>query len=276
MSRSYWLPIVALGGFLATTALGQTPNAQGVSQPAPPVASQSTQAADKKPQRPEDTALPIIIIQDPADASHAQDREAKSDKHDDDDLRAQIRAADAAEKQVSPAWAAVAITLLGTMFVYWNLREVRNANAIAERAIHAHARPWIGLVRATLKPLNDGLPAEIAVEVENFGQSPALRVRSGISCSLIAPNHAPPDPGVAKHCATLFPGTQMKLAPDIGKSTPLPPGSVAAIQAGAVVFWAVVQLFYEDGLGEHETLMQLRYNPKTGLFGGAEGGDRIT
>ena len=247
-----------------------------MAEPPPTVASQGAQTPDNKQQRPEDAALPIIIIQSPADASHSQDRETKADKHDTDDLDAQIRAAEAAKKQISPAWAAVGITLLGTVFVFWNLQEVRGANAIAERAIHAHVRPWIGLAKATLKPLSDGLPAEIAVEVENFGQSPALRVRSGITCALVDPKDAPPAPGVAKNCATLFPGTQMKLAPEVGKMVPLPTGSVAAIHAGAAVFWAVVQLLYEDSLGEHETLMHLKYNPKTGLFGGAEGGDRIT
>jgi hypothetical protein len=48
-----------------------------------------------------DSPLPVRVIESPSDAADRKTREADAAKHEQDDLRAQVRAADAAEKQVA-------------------------------------------------------------------------------------------------------------------------------------------------------------------------------
>lgn len=97
--------------------------------PGPPVAEQPANGPDAKPQPPPPPPLQVQIIESAADAEHTQEREAKSDKHEAEDLDAQVRAANAAEKQVRFAWVTTFLTFAGTVLLIWNLTEARKANS---------------------------------------------------------------------------------------------------------------------------------------------------
>lgn len=195
MSRSYWLPILAVVG-LTQAALGQAPNRERLSAPSPSIKEQPTHSPDAKTYPSEDAPLPIRIIESATDAKHTLAREARSDKYDAEDLKTQKRAADATEKQITTSWIAAFLSFGGTLLILWSLREARRANSLAKDALaqsERHAR--IGL-RAYLsaKPADivivpiaktaDGkriIEVQIIFSLANSGSTPARNIASGIN-----------------------------------------------------------------------------------------------
>lgn len=291
MSCSYWLPVLAIGGFLATTGLGQTPNSQRVAKESPPVASQAADSTESKEDPSFDAALPIRTIESAADAKHTQEREAKSDKHDAEDLDAQIRAADAAEKQISPAWAAAAITFLGTIFVYWNLKEIQKSNRIsarsakaaedgvevARKAIAIANRPWVGVEQMALRPMIPGSPLDVAVLVKNFGNSPALKLRCSVNYSVTSGNTVPVLPPTGTSYAVLFPQNSVQLAPGAQGALPITASQIADLQAHKLTLWVISRFIYDDQFGtELTTEMWATYDFAVNRFVASQDKDRVT
>ena len=167
MSRGYRLSVVALAGLIlsAVAALSApAPVAQRVPAPRPAI----------------------------TDAVHTQEREAKADKHDAEDLAAQIRAAKAAEEQIPPMWVAAFLTFAGTLLLIWNLTEARKANRIAREAIaqseqhiQMQLRPQITAQYASLASSlaleqgqnNHGLRIDVTINVKNAGSGIARNVQ---------------------------------------------------------------------------------------------------
>ncbi len=182
MSRSYWLPIIALGGWLISPALGQSPNPEGVTKKPPAVKTQTKNNAARKQYPTEESPLPVREVQSPPDAEHTKDRETKSDAHDAADLDAQIRSADAVEKQVAPTTATAWLTFAGTVLLIWNLVVARGANRISQDTAKHQLRAYLGTIIATdgnSKGFDwDKFGRFIGPQVgyRNFGQTPASNV----------------------------------------------------------------------------------------------------
>ncbi|MER9259010.1 hypothetical protein [Mesorhizobium sp. M0619] len=146
------------------------------------------------------SAFPVKIIENPVDAAHATEREAISDRHDAEDLDAQVRAADAAERgaraserQVLPTYAQAVFGLLGMGLLFYTLilnsratnaaveasKAAAAANKIAQDHFVADQRPWIAIGAPSVSIYSDdGTWPVIAVQIEtqNLGRSPALSV----------------------------------------------------------------------------------------------------
>ena len=136
--------------------------------------------------------MPVRIIQSPSDAAHAKGREAQTDKHERENLDAQVRAADAAEDQVPIAWLATIFSALGLGFILWSLSEARAANKIArsaleqsERFAKTELRAYVYAIGPEIQQITraqgdevivDGF--EFALPYENFGATPAHKVRA--------------------------------------------------------------------------------------------------
>lgn len=122
MPRGGWRYVAALGGI---AALGSVGHAQQ-RQPDP-----DTQNSANAP-----PPLAVTIVETPEQTVAAQGRENEERQHERADLDAQVTAADAASRQVWPAWLAAILSFAGTLLIVWTLFLTRQANrtAMKERA----------------------------------------------------------------------------------------------------------------------------------------------
>ncbi len=148
------------------------------------------------------------------EASHTEcgtPEECRSEQRDYSDLRAQWKAADAAEGQHHLAWwqtwialTATAIAGLGTFYVVWSFKETRRsadaANAAADAAIVANrmaresyrtqVRAWMVYQGGEINfnAMKDGTINFVAVSLvwKNNGQTPAISVQGRISAGIPA------------------------------------------------------------------------------------------
>lgn len=122
-------------------------------------------------------------MDNPDDAKRTQEREAKSDKHDAEDLDAQVRAATAAEDQVWPSWLGAGLAGFGTILLIVNLgiaevdrRDTKRSN---ERQLRAYLTVSVDADRPQIVQLHPGPPQEqeLHIRVKNDGQTPAYDIR---------------------------------------------------------------------------------------------------
>ena len=185
MSRGYWLSLIAIVGWLgfAGFALAQTPENKGVPDKAPAVETQPTNNPKTAKPITQSFPLKVQIIESQVDAEHTQAREQKSDQHDAEDLDAQVRAANAAERQIWFTKANIFLTFAGTLLILWTLWETRKANANTLGAIAQEQANAQRQLRAYLYisqiALGYSEPSKLQIQMvyKNFGQTPAKSVR---------------------------------------------------------------------------------------------------
>lgn len=141
--------------------------------------------------QPVQRATPSDVLVEPADNRHAS---SESDLAL--ELQAQLRAANAAERQARSAWAAVTVSGLALVLLIWTLFETRRtANAAivsagearraaeaAERsaalqseAISRQLRPYVAIVEKEDDDISEPYSKSSCIQVylQNFGQTPA-------------------------------------------------------------------------------------------------------
>jgi hypothetical protein len=188
--------LVAVFMVLATGVGAQ--EGQGVAPESPPIQEQPNGSAG----RPDAVAPPgfaVRIVESPEDAEDRRNREKKSDQHETDDLAAQRKAADAAERsattaegQIIPTWIQAAVAIVGTIALLVTIAfsikatnaAVQSSNiaeeALADARVNAkrQLRAYLTSRGATLN-YKDGLLTG-SVEITNSGQTPARKARSWI------------------------------------------------------------------------------------------------
>ena len=154
---------------------GEAPRAQGISSPSPTPKEQPGKGTGHSDRQP--NPLAVTIVERPEQANASERREAESRKHDARDLDAQIRAAKAAEEQVSPAWLAAILSFIGTILIVWTLCLTRQANKIARDTANRQLRAYVGA--SIEEPFfgRDGRLARIRLNIFNSGATPAYRCR---------------------------------------------------------------------------------------------------
>lgn len=267
-------------GFLAAIAglvlLGEAPSTQRVASPSPPPKEQAEHPTGRGQSSP--SPLPVSIVETPEQSVASERRESASSDHDTRDLDAQIRAANAAEKQILPAWIASVLSGFGTLLIVWTLLETRRSNAIAKRdyararteaknALNAakeatgiaertakfQSRPYLFPSHAGFK-INDAGEPIAEVVIKNFGQTPAINKRgwthSWVECYPLhdALPEAPDD--LPMGSAVIGPGaTSEAMQPHGG---PLNEYSRAEIEAGRAALYVYGFGSYMDIFGnEH-------------------------
>ena len=166
MFRGNRLFVLAVGLVLC----GQAPSAEGVPNPSPTPKNQAANGAQDPERNPK--PLAVTIVESSEEAKTGEARQAKGDEHDARDLDAQIRAADAAEKQIAPSWLAAILSTFGTLLIIWTLALTRKANAISRDA----NRAWLSIsVSDTGKFWINAEELEFYFDVtlQNHGDSPA-------------------------------------------------------------------------------------------------------
>ena len=193
----YWSVILALGWL---TLGSQAPCAERVASPSPPKKEERGNTANGGENIP--LPFPVTVVETPKQATADERAKSESREHESRDLDAQIRTADAAEKQIPLAWFGAILAFAGTVLLYINLREARKATKAArdaadsaEKTLHA-TRAWLLMdtVDSPMgftgelqgKPVKDGLI--VRMWWRNTGQSPALRVLAVSCINHVGPN----------------------------------------------------------------------------------------
>lgn len=123
MSRGYRLVIFAAFGWLSLG--GQSPSNERISGQSPAPTEQTGSPAQNGSTNP--SPIVVTIVEPAGQAEAANAREAESRKHDVQELDAQIRAADATEKQILPSWLGAIFSFAGTCLIVWTLFETRKS-----------------------------------------------------------------------------------------------------------------------------------------------------
>lgn len=163
--------VLALGLILLWS---ESPRAQGVSSPSPAPKEQPDRQANGRRDQP--PPIRVEIIESAEQAKRNESREDKSDHHDSKDLQAQIRAAEAAEKQILPTWLAAILSGIGAILIIWTLLLTRKTNEISKRAARAFMQPAFKLTEG-----NRFAAPRIAILGRNVGETTAQNVISKTS-----------------------------------------------------------------------------------------------
>lgn len=189
MFRGYRHYIIAAFGCLAfagTSSWSQPPGTERISSPPPAPKEQASGATNNA--KPSPQPLAVTIIETPEQRVTADRAQAESRQHDARDLDAQIKAANAAEKQVFPSWMGGILSFIGTVLLIWTLLETRkSANAARDAADYAREALWSNRAWVCSAGVDHGKVAEfietgekdcyaIVVKWKNCGITPALNV----------------------------------------------------------------------------------------------------
>ena len=173
MLRGYRSIVFALVGL---TLWSQALRAQGVSSPSPAPKEQPAKTALTSDWEREPTPHAVTVVDSTDKADASERREAEIKQHDARDLDAQMRAANAAEDQIFPAWLGALLSFAGTGLIVWTLFLTRKANAIAQDTARRQLRAYIGCEFVRVEKLSNGNYVA-RVFINNFGQTPALKLR---------------------------------------------------------------------------------------------------
>jgi len=254
MPRNNWLLVIALWGGVATPALSQAPAAQAVPKAAPMAKSQAAKAPDNKQYPTLEAPLPVRVVETPEDSKHTREREARSDKHDADDLVAQVRAANAVEKQVTPTYVAAWLSGIGTILLIATLSITEVERRHNKQSNERQLRAYVGI-----KPIKHKIlkPAEsesgsrefqTRIAIKNYGQTPAYNLSFAHEAWI--PERTP-DMGADRlewqvSDNVLNPG-QVRYAHMV---TPLSEGEEDALMEGHLRVMVVGKITYTDAFNE--------------------------
>ncbi|MEQ1769406.1 MAG: hypothetical protein ABL879_06155 [Devosia sp.] len=201
MSKRYW-GIAGLCLALATNPVFGQQDAGGVRSES----SSIEERRSAQSENPKSLPFPVVVLETDDQAQHAADREANSDKHEADDLKAQQdaataagRAAASAERQEISTWTQVGFGFVGTLLLvyslYVNTRATGAAVEAAKAAREALAadRAWVVIKGFTCGVVKDGLWNCTPVKdsfgfnyiYENTGHSPAIGLTQQFEIYLI-------------------------------------------------------------------------------------------
>lgn len=156
MSRGYRLAIIALGLTLfANATLAQESGGQGQPVPidCPAYDNESRHETCQANDGATDAIYRVLVVRDEGEAVAAEEKEWRDNKRADQDLNAQFRMAVAAEKIVELTFTQIALAILGTAAVIYNLVLARRANEAAVESIRIARnadRPYITAVSPTI------------------------------------------------------------------------------------------------------------------------------
>ena len=136
----------------------------------------------------ENTPLQVRIIESPADAKRTLERESKSDKHDTEDLDAQIRSAKATENQVLPTWLGAIFSFAGTGLLIWNLFVAEATLNETKSSNERQLRTYLGIKPIGYKTYfieeSGKRILEAKIRIKNYGQTPAYKFECGFNTKI--------------------------------------------------------------------------------------------
>jgi hypothetical protein len=177
--RSYWLSFFAIIGL---TIWCESPCAQGVPTPGPPPKEQTEKASDTSAQHPSNITVTIFETLEQAKAREAT--ESKSQNHDEKDLQAQIKAADASERgataaewQIVPTWLGAIFSFVSALLLIYSITLNRKATNAAIKMVETD-RAWMVLDSITCDGKINLTTSRYHFKITwiNSGKSPAVKI----------------------------------------------------------------------------------------------------
>lgn len=261
--------LFALFMSLASHVVAQ--EAEGVSPESPTVQEQPNGGAGQA-DTPSVPGFAVRILESAEEAEHRRDREQKSDQHEADDLAAQRKAADAAERsaataegQIIPTWIQAGVAVIGTaallVTIIYSIRATRAAIRSADLAEQALAiardtgkqqlRAYVSVSKIRFVGLHDGPTARLEVVITNVGATPALKVRSRVWTTVGAGDSqgrifagSPPDTEAS--VADLAQGGSFHTVETVYDNDALPVSEHQHVLAGDKNLYAVGIISYKD------------------------------
>lgn len=223
---------------LTTHVIAQ--EAPAVAAESPAIGKQAQGSGDPKA-KAWDSALPVKIIENPDQANHAAEREIKSDEHEASDLKAQQKAADAAERAAASSerqediawwqmWLSVAGVVALVITIVFSMKSTNAAvkaadAALAANQIAAHTsqtqlRAWIGFVNLQIDRIAKPGAIEgfqFAFNWKNIGNTPANNsvALSGLANGAVFKNGEPDFASVENQGTAIAPSTDFSSGPII-------------------------------------------------------------
>jgi hypothetical protein len=176
MSRSYWLSIFAVVGWLtASIALAEESKPYDRK-------GQGTAGGEERQSKP--FSFPVRVLEKPAQTEADIRQEQEATKRDVEDLAAQQAMADATKEIVWYTKLQLALAVLGTLALLYSIKLNRRAtnaavtaNENALKTFVGENRPWIRIDTEIVSDLTFGeAHADLAIDVKavNVGHSPAI------------------------------------------------------------------------------------------------------
>lgn len=234
-----------------------------VAQIAPSVEGSAADKARNTDQQPA-PPLPDRVVEGEEEASARASRERRADEHDAKDLDAQVRTAQAAEKQLGLAYVQLGLSIAGAIGLFWSVWLGRQANKAAVDALRVSQQleagklllssiEWeFGEKISAYRPdiiAQDLKTLPVTVALTNYGRSPAFVDQSG---AWFVIGGLPGDPdyaGAAAHTRVIKPD----------EATSIPVGArvtdddVKGLFDGSLSWWLYGVVKYRDFLDEpHE------------------------
>lgn len=167
-----------------------------MNEPGPAIESHAASQSENSQGTTEQSPFHVRIVQSKEEATNTEAREHSTSQREQEDLKAQIRSADAAEKQVVLTGWAVAISFIGILGLFCTLRLTRSSVQQATRAADAANANTASLIlaeRAYVKMSildpgvqwrDDDRQFYVKVEVKNFGRTPATVTDTRVYASI--------------------------------------------------------------------------------------------
>jgi len=260
MSRSNWLLIVALGGWLIAPLLVAL-LMWSADQGNPARNQASYYPCDTTPHQ--SVVSPINSPQANKQAAPAQKTEGTNDCYTREDLVAQIRAADAVESGNWVNFFTAIGTIAAAVAAVIAARAAQHSSEVAEKAIHLGHRAWLSVDEFKVDRFSIGTVPDIKVIVKNYGTVPALNVRTTITSTVKKEDVIPPLPELPKTPVTIFFPNQLRTIEPFAKSKEvIDYGTMQSIESGACRFWLVINIAYQSAGGpEGHTKIWVSYRP---------------
>src|SRR5215470_2095214 len=143
----------------------------------------------------------------------------------------------------------------------------RKSVRVAERALLAAHRPWVGPKTVFSEQLAAGHIIKAYVEIKNTGGSPALKMRAAFRGDFLPTDTAPSLPNSSQAPdKALFPDTPDYYYP-FGRSRVMSKADFDGILSGQTVAWIIGRVDYFDGVGRlHTTNIRTRWDQSQGAF----------
>lgn len=185
MSRSYWLPAIALGLSVSSWAVYAQPMGDDTRGSTRTDNSQTKPQNDQEPLQFEAIQRAIERLISAVEAQKNDTDAKRKDQREESDLNAQWQMARWTENAVYVAVASCILSFIGILLIWSTLIHTRRAAEAARDAndiMRSEQRPWIKIkIKGAALTVKDGLLiAEIAVECRNIGRAPAFDVHVGV------------------------------------------------------------------------------------------------
>ena len=284
MSFSNWLQIIAVGGWIIgyLSTLSYAQESKQIPVQSPPIENHHEGHENNSQGYTTDSPLPVFIVKDKIESQSSQKSEEESKKHDQSDLDAQWKAANAASESAQIArdqlwlgWWQFWLAVGGTIALIYSLVLSRIATRAAVHAVEItkdtakrQLRAYLVASSGSIERIAEGYI--LTAVIGNSGQTPAFSIKhnSESFCGKYPDGGPPPILDVNNtHYSVIGAGDEFFCAQRL--ITDDPDRAMREVQEGKIGFWIHGIVKYADCFGDtHTTKFRLVFGGRIAKSGG--------